>query len=91
MTTRTWKDPTGRIWEVSLRPGMTPMGIPLDLPLDKLPANPAANLQIRFTDPEDTNTHPSVPYTSSIPVSRLTDEEIADYWDRVVAAHPQFR
>ncbi len=92
MTTRIWKDPSGRIWEVSLRPSVTPMGIPLDLPLDKLPATPPpANPQIRFTDPEDPNTHPSVPYTSGKPVSQLSDKEITDYWDRVVAAHPQFR
>ncbi len=79
---RTCKDPTGRVWEVSLYYETTQaMAIPLDLPLDNLPANPA-NRRIRFRDPKDPTKPRSSPYPpTGVPLSQLTEKEILGYWE----------
>ena len=86
---RTWKDSSGRTWEVS-RWNASAMGIPRDWSPAKRPANLANPWQMMFTDPKQPHIHPSVPYTSDRPVSQLTNEDIADYWKRIVEKHPEF-
>lgn len=83
MKPRTWTDPSGRTWEVSIEP---PAGTAMATD-GKL--GDAATLYIRFTDPTSRGCHPSVPYTSG--KSQLTDEEIADYWKKILATNPEFR
>ena len=82
MNTRTWTDPTGRTWEVSIEP---PPGTAMATD-GKL--GDAATLYIRFTDPTNRGRHPSVPYMSRKSLRQLTDEEIAVYWDQVVDKYP---
>ena len=65
------------------------MAFPLDLPVGHVPANPGNTWWIRFRDPVHPTTHASVPYTSEKPVSRLSEEEIAEYWEQVVGDRPQ--
>ncbi len=88
MTNRTWKDPSGRIWEVSRYSSTGALAIELDLLVDNPPANPG-NRWIRFRDPVNPANRASVPYTSEKPVSQLSDEELAEYWGLVVADHPE--
>ena len=69
------------------------MGVPLsdkDWSPDDAPGN-ATTLYIRFTDSSNPIYHPSVPYTSGKSLAELTDEEIAGYWEEVVAAHPELQ
>ena len=90
MSSRTWTDPCGRTWQVSRYFTGSPMATPSDWPADKPPAN-KKTLRIRFTDPADPSVHPSVPYASDKSILELTDEEIAGYWEEVVATHPEFQ
>ena len=89
MTHRTWTDPSGRTWIVSRYPSPGALAIPLDLPVGNLPANAGSPWWIRFRDPEHPPNHASVPYTSEKSVSELSDEEIAEYWEQVVADRPE--
>ncbi len=89
MTSRTWTDPSGRTWIVSRYPSPGALAIPLDLPVGNVPANSGYPWWIRFKDPEHPTNHASVPYTSEKPVSQLSDEEIAEYWEQVIADHPE--
>lgn len=89
--TRTWTDPTGRTWKVSIEPPSgRALAVPQDWPKGKPTESPHA-LYIRFTDPANPACHPSVPYTSSKSLSQLTDEEIAGYWEQVLATNPELR
>ena len=91
MSTRTWTDPSGRTWEVTIQP---PPGGVLAVPRRGWPKGKPKILQvlhIRFTDPANPVHHPSVPYTFAKSLSQLTDEEIARYWERVLATHPELR
>ncbi len=74
---------------VSRYPTPGALAIPLDLPVGNVPANSANPWWIRFRDPEHPTNPASVPYTSEKPVSQLSDEEIAKYWEQVVADHPE--
>lgn len=91
MNTRTWTDPSGRTWEISiaLPPGAA-LAVPLDWPKGNPTESPQA-LYIRFTDPANPVCHPSVPYTSGKSLSQLTDAEIAGFWCQVLATHPELR
>ena len=80
--TRTWTDPSGRTWEISIA---LPPGAAMATD-GKL--GDASTLYIRFTDPTNRGRHPSVPYTSGKSLGQLTDEEIAVYWDQVVDKYP---
>ena len=90
MSTRTWIDPSGRTWEVTIQP---PPGGAVAVPRRDWPkGTPPKILQIlyiRFTDPANPIHHPSVPYTSANSLSQLTDKEIVRYWERVLAANPE--
>ncbi len=89
MNHRTWTDPSGRTWMVSRYPTPGALAVPLDWKLDSRPADPGNSWWIRFRDPEKLTEHGSVPYTSEKPVSDLSDEEMAEYWEQVVADHPE--
>ena len=90
MNHRTWIDSSHRTWELSLHdPSNAPMATPPNWPPGRPPAN-LPNPRIRFTDPANPTNHRSVPYTSDKPLSQLSDEEVAGYWEQVVAAHPEF-
>ena len=89
MTHRTWTDPNGRPWSVSRYPSPGALALPLDLPEGNLPATEGNPWLIRFRDPENVTKHGSVLYKSDKPVSQLSDEEIAEYWEQVVADHPE--
>ena len=92
MSTREWTAPSGRTLEVVRHyPGLSAIGVPLaDWPKGEPPAN-AGTPYIKFTDPANPALHWSVPYSSDKPVSQLTDEEIAVFWEQVVAANPELR
>ncbi len=86
MTDRTWTDPNGQIWELSLVP---PLGRAMaggEFPHLALDGDPQL---IRFTNSENPAKHASVLYKSDKPLSELSDEEIAVYWEQVVADHPE--
>ena len=85
MDQRTWTDPSGRTWMVSLY--LTPGALAIEL--DLLVENPGNRWWIRFRDPENLTEHGSVPYTSKKPLSELSEEQIAKYWEQVVADHPE--
>ncbi len=74
---------------VSRYPTPGALAIPLDLPVGNVPANSADPWWIRFRDPENLTEHGSVPYTSKKPLSELSEEQIAKYWEQVVADHPE--
>ncbi len=89
-TPRTWTDPNGRMWELSLiDPNIPAMSIPHDWPRDKLPVK-SPHYQILFTDPFIPTNRRGVPYTLDKSLSRLTDQEIAGYWKQLVADYPDF-
>lgn len=85
MDTRTWTDPSGRTWVVSIQP---PPGVAL---ATDGAVGDAATPYIRFTDPADPACHPSVRYTSTKSLSRLTDGEIASFWAQLLGNHPELR
>ena len=88
MSTRIWTDPSGRDWKVSrydLNSTMSADPWPEYTP----PAN-QGTLRIRFTDPDDPTIRESAVFTTGKPVAQLSEEEIAGYWEEVVAAHPEF-
>ena len=62
---------------------------PHELDVHKIPRKPPLIL-VRFGDPANPAIHPSVPYSSDKWPSELSDEEIAGYWEKLVAAHPEF-
>ncbi len=86
MAPRRWKDPNGRTWKLSL---LDPSNPALAISHKWPPRNPA-HLQIRFRDPDKPTHWGSVPYHSDKSLSQLSDEEIAGYWEKLVAAHPEF-
>ena len=89
MTHRTWTDAGGRTWMVSRYPTRGALAVPLDWKLDSRPAPRGNSWRLRFRDPENPAKHGSVAYTSEKPVSDLSDEEMAEYWEQVVADHPE--
>ena len=89
MTDRTWKAPSGRTWTVSRYSSPSSLVIPLKFSVGGLPADPGHPWLIRFGDPTNPFKRASVPYTSEKAVSQLSDEEIAEHWERVVADHPE--
>lgn len=90
MTPRTWIDPNGQIWELSLVPppgrAMAIGSLPNAKPPPALDDDPQL---IRFTDSKNRDNHQSVRYKSDNPLSELSDEEIVGYWHQVVADHPE--
>ena len=89
MTDQTWTDPSGRIWELSRYSSPGALAIELDLLVYMPPVIPGHRWWIRFSDPENPANRASVPYTSEKPVSRLSEEEIAEYWEQLVGDRPQ--
>ena len=86
MTDRTWTDPNGQIWELSLVP---PLGRAMaggEFPHLALDGDPQL---IRFTNSENPTKNGSVAYKSDNPGSELSDEEIEKYWEQVVANHQE--
>ncbi len=74
---------------VSRYPTPGALAAPLDWKLTNRPPHPGNSWWIRFRDPENLNKHGSVPYTSKQPLSELSEEQIAKYWEQVVADHPE--
>ena len=83
--TRVWEDERGQPWGVTL--SSSPQAMAIGNVIPPAPAGPQEYL--RFRRLRDPRVRRSVLFTSDKPVSGLTDEEIADYWEQVVADHPE--